>query len=221
MLSIATAILLACGLASGQDRKARVVLFGDSITELGVKPGGYISRLRELIERDGRSTDFELISSGVSGNKIYDLYLRVEADVIARKPEIVIIYVGVNDIWHKGLLGTGTDFEKFGKFYSALTDKLTAAKIKIIVCTPAVIGERNDHTNQFDGDLNLYSNWIRDFAAKNGFPLVDLRRSFLEYISRENKANAAAGVLTTDRVHLSAKGNELVAREIWAVLRSH
>ena len=33
-------------------------------------------------------------------NKIYDLYLRHEEDVIAKKPNIVIIYVGINDVWH-------------------------------------------------------------------------------------------------------------------------
>ena len=217
VISAAISMLLAC-VVDAQDRTMRVVFFGDSITELGVKPDGYISRLNEIIRQSQTTERFELIGAGVSGNKIYDLYLRLESDVIAKKPDVAVIFIGVNDIWHKGLLGTGTDFDKFGKFYSALADKLTAAKVKVVLCTPAVIGERSDFSNQFDGDLNLYSHWIRDFAAKNAFPLVDLRKAFLEYNLANNRSNAASGILTTDKVHLNKQGNELVADEIWRVI---
>jgi lysophospholipase L1-like esterase len=201
-----------------QAAKTRIVIFGDSITELGVKPDGFISQLNDIVRQSEMADRIELIGAGVSGNKIYDLYLRVDKDVIAQRPDAVIIFIGVNDIWHKALLGTGTDFDKFGKFYTALTDKLTEAKIKVILCTPAVIGERTGFTNQFDGDLNLYSDWIRDFAAKNKFPLVDLRKEFLDYDLVNNKSNAASGILTTDKVHLNKKGNELVANEMWKVI---
>jgi lysophospholipase L1-like esterase len=208
------------GAGHAQAQRLRVVFFGDSITELGVKPDGYITQLGKLIDRAGKSQRYELIGAGISGNKIYDLYLRAENDVIAKKPDVVVIYIGVNDVWHKGLLGTGTDFDKFGKFYEALAGKLVAANIRLVICTPAVIGERTDFSNQFDGDLNLYSNWISRFAAERKFPLVDLRRSFLEYNVAANKTNAVFGMLTTDRVHLNRKGNELVAQEIWKVLRT-
>jgi lysophospholipase L1-like esterase len=217
-LLIAAINLAIVSIVAGQDRITKIVFFGDSITELGEKPGGYISLLDELARKSGSPGRFEFIGAGVSGNKIYDLYLRVDSDVITKKPDAVVIFVGVNDIWHKGLLGTGTDYDKFGKFYSALTEKLGAAKIKIILCTPAVIGERTDFTNQFDGDLNLYSSWIRDFAARQKFPLVDLRKAFLDHDLSENKTNAASGILTTDKVHLSRKGNELVAAEMWKVI---
>jgi lysophospholipase L1-like esterase len=131
----------------------------------------------------------------------------------------VVIYVGVNDVWHKRLLGTGTDFAKFGKFYEGLYKKLQAANIKVIVCTPAVIGERTDNSNELDGDLNLYSNWIRTFAAKNNLPIVDLRKAFIQYNLEHNIENKEAGILTTDKVHLNAKGNQLVAKNIWTVIK--
>lgn len=218
LLILSAISLLAASTTSGQDQKIRVVFVGDSITQLGVKADGYISQLGQII-RDAKLSDrFELIGAGVSGDKIYDLYLRIDNDVIARKPNVVVIFVGVNDIWHKGLLGTGTDFDKFGKFYSALTEKLISSGIKVIVCTPAVIGERIDFTNQFDGDLNLYSSWIRDFASAKQIPLVDLRKAFLDHNLTANKANAASGILTNDKVHLNKQGNEFVARHMWKVL---
>src|SRR6516225_3169709 len=89
-------------------KSRRVIFFGDSITEAAVKPGGYITRLGEALAKKGMTDQFELIGSGIGGNKIYDLYLRLEDDVLARNPDIVYIYIGVNDVWHKQSSGTGT-----------------------------------------------------------------------------------------------------------------
>jgi lysophospholipase L1-like esterase len=199
--------------------KSRLIFFGDSITQAGVKEGGYIRRIDTLIGKAGLSDRYETIGKGIGGNKIYDLHLRMETDVIALKPDIVVVYVGVNDVWHKSTFGTGTDFEKFGRFYEAVVNRLKSAGILVILATPAVIGEKTDHSNEQDGDLNHYSNWIRRFAADNGIALVDLRKLFLEYNLRNNPTNAEMGILTTDRVHLNAKGNQLVAEAMWEAIR--
>jgi lysophospholipase L1-like esterase len=37
----------------------------------------------------------------------------MEEDVLEKMPDVVVIYIGVNDIWHKTLLRTGTDADKF------------------------------------------------------------------------------------------------------------
>ena len=85
--------------------------------------------------------------------------------------------------------------------------------------TPAAIGERTDFSNQQDGDLNRYSQMIRDLAKKNGLPLIDLRKSFLDYNLKNNPNNDEKNILTTDRVHLNDAGNQLVADEMWKVLK--
>jgi lysophospholipase L1-like esterase len=189
----------------------RVIFFGDSITELGVKPDGYIVKIKERLEKDGKSNQYELLGAGVSGNKIYDLFLRMEDDVLRKNPAIVVVYIGVNDVWHKSLIGTGTDADKFEKFYSAILKKLQEKNIKAILCTPAVIGEKNDCSNQQDGDLNKYSQIIRTLAARYNSPLCDLRKAFTEYSVKNNPTNKDSGILTTDKVHLNEKGNQLVA----------
>lgn len=86
------------------------------------------------------------------------------------------------------------------------------------MCTPGVIGERTDNSNQLDGDLNLYSKWIRDFSAKNNLPLVDVRKVFMDYNTANNPSNQESKILTTDRVHLNEKGNAVLAEAMWNVL---
>jgi lysophospholipase L1-like esterase len=201
-------------------RKTKVIFFGDSITQAGVQAGGYIVRIDSMCKMEGSEDKYEFIGAGIGGNKVYDLYLRMESDVLAKTPDVVIIYIGVNDVWHKFTSGTGTDADKFEKFYQAIIDKLKAKNIKIILSTPAAIGEKTDFSNAQDGDMNEYSNIIRRIASKNNLPLVDLRKTFLEYDLRNNPENKDRGILTTDRVHLNANGNQLVADAMWKVVKN-
>ena len=201
-------------------KKTRVVFFGDSITQAGVNAGGYIMRIDSMCKEEGKADSYEFVGAGIGGNKVYDLYLRIENDVLARNPDVVVIYVGVNDVWHKSSSGTGTDADKFEKFYQAIIDKLKAKNIKIILCTPAAIGEKTDFSNPQDGDMNEYSNIIRRIAKKNELRIVDLRKAFLDYNLKNNSDNNDRGILTTDRVHLNAKGNQLVADEMWKVIKN-
>jgi lysophospholipase L1-like esterase len=201
------------------EKKKKVVFFGDSITQAGVEKGGYIDVLQNMIASKGAADKFELNGAGIGGNKIYDLYLRMEKDVLEKKPDVVVIWVGVNDVWHKSSSNTGTDFDKFGGFYDAVVKKIQATGAKVIVVTPAAIGEKNDFSNSQDGDLNAYSSWIRSYAKKNALGLVDLRSIFHEYSLTHNPENVAKGILTNDGVHLNEKGNALVAEEMWKALQ--
>lgn len=201
-------------------KKTKVIFFGDSITELGVKPGGYVTRVDSMCRAEGKSAGFEFVGAGISGNKVYDLYLRMEEDVLAKSPDIVVIYVGVNDVWHKTLLGTGTDPDKFEKFYTAMLKKLKERNIKAVLCTPAVVGEKNDMSNPLDGDMNRYSNIIRDIAKKNNLPLIDLRKKFIDYELANNPENKEKDILTYDRVHMNPKGNQFLADAMWSALKS-
>jgi len=211
VLSILLGCFLLQTLLSMTFQKAkRIVFFGDSITQAGVNPTGFITRMKEELEKTAKG-QYELIGAGIGGNKVYDLYLRMDEDVLAKNPDMVVIYVGVNDVWHKASSGTGTDADKFQKFYEAIIKKIKEKNAEIILCTMATIGERTDFSNQQDGDLNRYAQIIRDIAKKNNLPLCDLRKAFLEYNLKNNPQNKESGILTTDRVHLNDMGNKMVA----------
>ena len=200
------------------DRKKKVIFFGDSITQQGVQPKGYITVLQNMLEQQN-ITNYDISGAGIGGNKIYDLYLRMDSDVIAKSPDIVVVYIGVNDVWHKRTYGTGTDADKFEKFYRAIIHKLQVNNAKVIICTPAAIGEKTDFSNEQDGDLNKYCNIIRHIAADINVPLVDLRKFLLDYNITNNPENLDRGILTVDGVHLNDKGNKLVAEQMWNVIK--
>lgn len=198
-------------------KKTRIIFFGDSITQAGIKPGGYIHRIQKHIDSVGLKSNYELVGAGISGNKVYDLYLRLEKDVLEKKPSVVVIYIGINDVWHKEMR-VGTDIKKYEEFYTALIRKMQAKKIRVALCTPTVIGEKKNNANPQDADLDAYSDVVRKLAAEHNCTLIDLRQSFKQYEEEFNLENKESGLLTSDRVHLSAAGNQLVATQIMKAL---
>ena len=219
LLFASLVIILAVISAFRLMQKKKVIFFGDSITHAGVAPHGYITLLQQMLAKEGKDNAFDLIGAGIGGNKVYDLYLRLEDDVLSKKPDIVFIYVGINDVWHKKTSGTGTDPDKFERFYNKIIDKLQAAGAKVIICTPTVIGEKKNFVNELDGDLNKYAAIIRNIAKNKNTGLIDLHKAILEYIDAHNPEDKDKGVLTTDGVHMNDTGNEFLAKQFYQYIK--
>ena len=114
-------------------KKTKIVFFGDSITQAGVSKGGYIDRIQNYLSKQSLQEKYELAGAGIGGNKVYDLYLRMDDDVLAKDPQVVVIYVGINDVWHKTSSGTGTDLDKYEKFYVAIIKKHIAKAVTTLL----------------------------------------------------------------------------------------
>ena len=202
-----------------RETKKKIIFFGDSITEQGVLMGGYIEVINRLIESEEVVSKYQTIAKGVSGDKVYDLFLRMDEDVLRFSPNITVVFIGLNDIWCKESNGTGLDIIKFEKFYRAIIIKLLASNSKILLCTPTVIGEQIKDNNNLDADLDDYSNRIKQLAEEYNLHLCDLRDAFTTYIQQNNFDNQESGILTLDGVHLNKDGNSLVANRMWKILK--
>jgi lysophospholipase L1-like esterase len=195
----------------------RIVFFGDSITLLGVKPNGYITLIKDSLLK--KFPSIEIIGAGIGGNKVPDLQARIDADVIAKNPTIVVIYIGINDVWHfitPGQIGTSKD--KYEAGLEEIIGKIQKTGARVILCTPTVIGEKKDGKNQLDAQLDEYSEISRRVAQKTKIELCDLRNAFVSYLQLHNPDNVEQGILTADKAHLSDEGNRLVAKEMLKAL---
>ena len=197
----------------------RIVFLGDSITQGGVGKNGYVTKIKEELQSKHKDLDIEIIGAGISGNKVPDLQRRVEKDVIAKKPTIVYIYIGINDVWHgEKKPENGTTPEKFEAGLKEVIGKCTAAGAKVILCTPTVIGEKKAGANKLDAKLDEYAGISRKVAAELKLPLCDLRKAFVDYLKDNNPEDNEKGILTGDRVHLNEAGNKLVAETMLKML---
>ena len=205
-------------------RKAdRIVFLGDSITAGGAGTNGYITLIRQALDTGAADLGVETIGAGISGNKVANLQARLQKDVLDRKPTIVFIYIGINDVWHwrrdkEGKLAGGTTKEAFEAGLKDIIGRINAAGARVILCTPSVIGEKTAGGNAHDPMLDEYSGISRRVAVETGSQLVDLRQAFVNYLETNNPENKDRGILTRDTVHLNPAGNRLVADEMLKAL---
>lgn len=197
--------------------KKKIIFFGDSITQAAVRGDGYIVKIDSIIEAKGKKDNYELIGAGISGHRVENLFNRLEKDVLSKNPDAVVIWIGVNDVWH-GKFVTDSNKIMFSWHYSEILRQLQQLDIKVILCTPGVVGEKNGNVNKLDAGLNECADSIRTIAKRFKCPLVDLRKEFVRYNQKHNEANADKGILTNDGVHLNRTGNLFVAERMWEVV---
>ncbi len=224
---LASAVVCAMGFNGRADEPAvtlkkgdRVVFLGDSITQGGDSHDkGYVRLIRKTLTEKHADLGIEVIGAGISGNKVPDLQRRLEKDVLAKKPTIVVIYIGINDVWHgESDPAKGTLPDAFAAGLKDVIGKCQAAGATVVICTPTVIGEKKDGGNSLDKRLDEYADISRNLAKELKLPLCDLRKAFLDHLKNHNPGNADQGILTSDRVHLNDAGNKFVADTMLKVL---
>ena len=194
-----------------------IAFFGDSITQAGAKPGGYCRLIAKALTEQRSELSTQIVYAGISGHKVPNLQKRLERDVLSNNPTLVFIYIGINEVWHSQR-GRGTPKDKFESGLREIIAKIQATKAGVVLCTPSVIGEKTDGSNELDPMLEEYAAMSRMVAADTGVTLCDLRKAFIQYLKQHNPDNKRQGILTNDGVHLIAAGNKLVANQAASAL---
>jgi len=194
----------------------RIVFFGDSLTEQGELPQGYVSIVREHLRKD--YPGITVIGAGISGNKVPQLVERLDRDVLRHRPTIVVIYIGINDVWHFDKHGTGTPKPVYESGLRDLIARIQASSARVMLCTPSVVGEKHRGENKLDSLLDDYAGISREVAQSLGATVCDLRKEFISYLTSHNPKNLSEGILTVDSVHLNDEGNRLVAETLLSVI---
>jgi lysophospholipase L1-like esterase len=198
----------------------RIVFLGDSITQGGDSHDkGYVRVIRKTLTEKHGDLGIEVIGAGISGNKVPDLQRRLQKDVLDRKPTIVVIYIGINDVWHgEKDPARGTLPDAFSAGLKDVIGQCQKAGATVVLCTPTVIGEKKDGANPLDAKLDQYADLSRGLAKELKLPLCDLRKAFVDHLKDHNPDNADKGILTSDRVHLNQAGDKFVADTMLKVL---
>ncbi len=194
----------------------KIAFFGDSVT----MQGGYIKTIAAALQ-EGQYTkalDVKLLQHGLDGGRVPtvlegkgpwgDLGGTMESLIEKEKPDVVVIYLGINDVWHGEKGTTKPDFEAGLKAMIALCRKAGAT---VMLCTPSVIGEEMTDANRLTKTLGEYSEIIRKLAKEEKTGLCDIHTAFVEELKKVNFENKHAGNLTYDGVHMNDKGNALLA----------
>jgi lysophospholipase L1-like esterase len=193
----------------------RLLFIGDSITDCDRRNDpaqlghGYVRLVRDwLCVRDPKNAPV-VINRGISGNKMPDLQRRWQRDVLNERPDVLSIFIGVNDVWHALIPGRdGTSIDDFVAGYRDILSRTRAAlpNCTIVLCEPSVIWP----PVREDGNAKLrpYVTAVREAAREfDAAALVPLHAAF-------NVARDANGAIawTIDGVHPTSAGHLLIAR---------
>ncbi len=87
---------------------------------------------------DSPAAGLKIFNRGVSGNKVYQLAERWQADCLDLKPNVLSILIGVNDYWHKHKHNYDGTLEKYEGDYRALIKRTKDAlpEVRLILCEP-------------------------------------------------------------------------------------
>ena len=198
----------------------KILFFGDSLTDAfrnreDVNTNdrfgcGFVAQVagRLLLEDP---TGYEIINRGIGGNRSIDLYARIKTDVWNHAPDVLNIFVGVNDLWHELAVQNCVEIDRFERIYTAMIEE-TKARLpdtKMILCEPFVC--HGFATNEIFDELNgvrEYAAVVRSLAEKYGLPFLRLQDKF-----EEGEKKYGEGVLTVDGVHPTIAGAAIIAEE--------
>ena len=76
----------------------RIVMIGDSITQGGARPGGYVWLTEHTLKALFPSAGFEVINAGISGHKATDMAARLQKDVLDKIHCPVLIMHSTGDV---------------------------------------------------------------------------------------------------------------------------
>lgn len=181
----------------------KIGFMGDSITQAGAEPQGYVTLVIRGLEANG--IQVSSIPAGISGHKSNQMLERLDRDVLSKKPDWMTLSCGVNDVWHGA---NGIPLEPYKKNITEIVEKCQAAGVKVMILTSTMIGE--DAPNSNNQKLATYNAFLRDLAKKKKCRLADLNADMQAAIAKagpDHKGN----LLTSDGVHMNPEGNRMMA----------
>lgn len=184
----------------------KIAFMGDSITQAGAGPKGYVSLVVKGLEANGVKAT--AIPAGISGHKSNDMLKRLERDVLSKKPDWMTLSCGVNDVWHGK---NGVPIDQYKLNITKIVEQCQAAGVKVIILTATMIGE--DQVNANNQKLVAYNDFLRSLAKEKKCLLADLNADMQAAIAKVG-AEKKGNLLTSDGVHMNPAGNEMMATGI-------
>ncbi|GAA1891796.1 GDSL-type esterase/lipase family protein [Lapillicoccus jejuensis] len=188
-----------------------LVLVGDSVTDAGrdrTDPGG----LGEGWVRDVAAAlatthpGLAVRNRGVAGDRAVDLERRWDDDVLAERPVVVSVLVGVNDTWRRFDAADPTSVEDYEATLRRLLERTRLAGVERLVLVEPFALHVPPVTSEWDDELAGRRAAVARVGASYGAVVVRAQAAF------DAAAGDAPEALLHDGVHPTPAGHALLAR---------
>ena len=170
----------------------RVVFMGDSITDGWGKGQAQFFPGKPYINR------------GISGQTTPQMLVRFRPDVVDLKPKVVVILAGTNDI--AGNTGPET-LENIEDNLASMSELARANGIRVVMASVMPVCDylRTQTARRPPQQIMALNDWIKDYAARNGFVYLDYYSAMVDSIGMLKQE------LTQDCLHPNDAGYEVMA----------
>lgn len=189
----------------------RLLFHGDSITDAERTTDdaaglgrGYVRLIADAL----RTThpDLHVANRGVSGFRVRDLRARWAEDVLAARPDVVSVMVGVNDTWRRYDAGDATPVDGWTEDYRHLLETAAAAGARLVLVEPFLVPARQDQWTWRE-DLDGRIQAVRRLAEEYGALLLAADG----LMNQAARTAGGAAKVASDGVHPEPYGHALLA----------
>jgi lysophospholipase L1-like esterase len=196
-----------------------VVFYGDSITERSI----YSSFTEAYVLTRFPKLNVRFVHSGWGGDTVAggdggSLQVRLQRDVIAYKPTVVTVLLGMNDGHYRAL--NETTYGDFTTGYEELVRTLKAAlpQVRLILLEPSPYDDVNRpplFPGGYNGVLTRFGQFISALGEREKAMVVDLNGAVVGAITAVNaKDPSAAQDFIPDRIHPGPAASLLMAEAL-------
>lgn len=215
----------ATGSKMAQKQHITVVAFGDSITAAThqVPDARWPEILRRALSDRFPECVVKVINAGVGGNTSREGLRRMDQDVLKHAPDFVLVEFG-NDATPEP--ARHVSFEEFTNNLSQIRARVAErnnGQVIMLTFPPIVDQWHSQYKNEFyrrnggkDAYQEHYRKLTRQFAQEHGLRLADIDKALREEMSRHDRDD----YILPDGIHLTTRGNKVVADAILGVLNA-
>ncbi len=189
-------------------KTTRIVCFGDSITGVYYHTGcarAWTDMLGIALQQTYPKAKLEMVNAGISGHTTSDALARIENDVLAKNPDLVVIMFGMNDV-------TRIKIDAYEKNLRSIARQCLDTGAAVMLCNPNSVYENPTRPN---AKLAAYSDRVRTVARDLKVPLVDFFKDWSE-LHRQNPS--AWMLLMSETIHPNLNGHKRFAELITRTL---
>lgn len=199
----------------------KILFFGDSITDAGRERGssdaGRVAETYSITPRAYGSgfvfltatqlfyekpSYYQILNRGIGGDRLPQLYARIQLDIWNEKPDVLSVLVGFNDV-DTGTNPNYTDIERWGRIYRMMIrdTQEKCPNTRIILCEPFALRE-----SRKTDDVLKYAQETQKIAQEFNLPFVALQ-------DKMDKAVNVYGVEACcyDGVHPNLVGSKVIS----------
>jgi lysophospholipase L1-like esterase/predicted esterase len=149
--------------------------------------------------------NIEMINAGISGHTTVNALARIDTDVLAKQPDLVVVMFGMNDV-------TRVSLDDFRDNIETIARRCQEQGAAVLLCTPNSVYENDARPNK---KLTQFSQAVRELAEKMRLPLVDVFQHWQQLRDQDLEAWMLA---MSDTIHPNMNGHkrfaQLIAKEI-------